>query len=95
MATKRILVKLCDSCGQQTETRRVRITIEGDRGIMGDLCATCRKPLVKLRDTVTDRRGPRFDIASLPVTTVEEVEKIREKEARAAKRAAVRPLQPR
>lgn len=73
----------------------MRITIEGDRGVMGDLCATCRKPLVKLRNAVTDRRGPRVEIANLPVTTVEDVEKIREKEARAAKRAAVRPLQPR
>lgn len=73
----------------------MRITIEGDRGIMGDLCATCHKPLIKLRDTVTDRREPRFDTANLPVTTAEEVEKTRGEEARAAKHAAVRPLQPR
>lgn len=88
-------MKLCDCCGQQKDTRRVRITIEGEHGMIADLCDSCRRPLHKVMAGVAETRRPRVSVASLPVATVDDIAKLRRRGGRARKQAAVSPPEPR
>lgn len=87
MVTKRISVKLCDSCGKQTETTHVRITVQGERGMLGDLCDDCMKPIRKVLAAVSARRLPRVAVADLQVVNAEDIPKLVRKAARTSKRA--------
>ena len=79
MATKRVSVKVCDSCGQEKDSIfRVRISIEGSKGVYGDLCAKCREPLDRIARKVDSRRTPRVGVTTLPVVDMDDVEKAKQ-----------------
>jgi len=84
-------VKLCDACGRQRDTARIRISVEGERGVMADLCPQCRVPLDRLRSNINARRPPRTGVADLPVASMEQVTAARLGDARKRKRGEQPP----
>lgn len=77
MGTKRVSVKVCDACGkEQTTLYRTRITMEGSKGMIGELCSTCKAPLERVLRNVASRRTPRVSVTDMPVMSMEEVYRV-------------------
>lgn len=78
MATKRVSVKVCDACGQEKDKLfRTRVTMEGSKGMIGELCATCKAPLDRVLRNVASRRTPRVSVTDMPVMGMDQVEAAR------------------
>ena len=78
MATLRVSVKVCDSCGKERdEVFRTRITIAGSPGMIAELCTTCKAPIDRVLAAVASRRTPRTSLATMPVSTLEDIERLK------------------
>lgn len=65
---------LCDSCGKEREVAKTRISVQGERGIIADLCEQCRKPVTRLRDSIAKTRPTHVSVSELPVASIEDIQ---------------------
>lgn len=85
MAKEKVTVTLCDNCRRAVPVLRTRISFDGQRGMIAELCADCRKPIDELIESVGSKRKPIQSVATLELTSMEEIEAQKKKARRSQK----------